>query len=288
MVCYSNELKTAWAGVPAELIQAKGAVSAEVAIALAEGIRRRVGSTFGVGITGIAGPGGGTEEKPVGTVHIALAHPGGVKERGVRFPGDRESIRFQASQVALDMVRIHFLYNGKQPPNSSLNMRLFVALEIPAAVRDNLAAQIKMLRDFSVQVADKRPRWVRPENLHVTLKFIGELSPAKFEGIRSALAAMHSDAPVHLHFRGLGFFPNEQYPRVLWAGVNASANLPSLAADIDSALGTHGVARETRAFSPHLTLARFEPPGLHEKLRAMIEQNSQHANSVRSRRANFI
>ncbi len=117
VVCYSNELKTAWAGVPAELIQAKGAVSAEVAVALAEGIRRRVGSTFGVGITGIAGPGGGTEEKPVGTVHIALAQAGSVKERSVRFPGDRESIRWQASQVALDMVRVHFLYNAKQPPN---------------------------------------------------------------------------------------------------------------------------------------------------------------------------
>jgi len=116
VVCYSNELKTAWAGVPPELIQTKGAVSPEVAVALAEGIRRRVGSTFGVGITGIAGPGGGSEEKPVGTVHIALAHAGGVKERGVRFPGDRESIRWQATQVALDMVRVHFLYNGKQPP----------------------------------------------------------------------------------------------------------------------------------------------------------------------------
>ena len=116
VVCYSNELKTAWAGVPAVLIEAKGAVSGEVAIALADGIRRRVGSTFGVGITGIAGPGGGSEEKPVGTVHIALSHAGGVKERGVRFPGDREGIRWQASQVALDMVRIHFLYNGKEPP----------------------------------------------------------------------------------------------------------------------------------------------------------------------------
>ena len=119
VVCYSNELKTAWVGVPAELIQAKGAVSGEVAVALADGIRRRVGSTFGVGITGIAGPGGGSEEKPVGTVHIALSHAGGVKERGVRFPGDREGIRWQASQVALDMVRIHFLYNGKEPATRS-------------------------------------------------------------------------------------------------------------------------------------------------------------------------
>jgi nicotinamide-nucleotide amidase len=112
VVCYSNERKTAWADVPPEMILAKGAVSSEVAVALADGIRRRVGSTIGIGITGVAGPGGGSEEKPVGTVHIAIAHSGGVKERGTRFPGDRESIRWQASQVALDMIRIHFLYNG--------------------------------------------------------------------------------------------------------------------------------------------------------------------------------
>jgi nicotinamide-nucleotide amidase len=117
VVSYSNELKTAWADVPAELIQAKGAVSSEVATAMAEGIRRHVGSTLGVGITGIAGPGGGSEEKPVGTVHVALSHAGGVKERGALFPGDREAIRWHASQLALDMVRIHFLYNGGEPPS---------------------------------------------------------------------------------------------------------------------------------------------------------------------------
>ncbi|HET8923276.1 MAG TPA: competence/damage-inducible protein A [Candidatus Acidoferrum sp.] len=116
VVCYSNELKTAWADVPQELIQSKGAVSSEVAVTLADGIRRRVGSTLGVGITGIAGPSGGSEEKPVGTVHIALSHAGGVKERGVRFPGDRDAVRWHASQLALDMVRIHFLYNGGEPP----------------------------------------------------------------------------------------------------------------------------------------------------------------------------
>jgi nicotinamide-nucleotide amidase len=116
VVCYSNELKTAWTDVPPEILKSKGAVSSEVAIALADGIRRRVGSTLGVGITGIAGPGGGSEEKPVGTVHVAIAHAGGVKERGVRFPGDREAIRWHAAQLALDMVRIHFLYNGGEPP----------------------------------------------------------------------------------------------------------------------------------------------------------------------------
>jgi nicotinamide-nucleotide amidase len=116
VVCYSNELKTAWADVPPEILKSKGAVSSEVAIALADGIRRRAGSTLGVGITGIAGPGGGSEEKPVGTVHVAISHAGSVKERGVLFPGDREVIRWHAAQLALDMVRIHFLYNGGEPP----------------------------------------------------------------------------------------------------------------------------------------------------------------------------
>jgi nicotinamide-nucleotide amidase len=119
VVCYSNERKTAWADVPPELIAAKGAVSPEVAAALADGIRRRVGSELGVGVTGIAGPGGGSEEKPVGTVHIALAHNAGIVERGVTLPGDRESIRWQASQLALDMLRVHFLYNGGEGKLSS-------------------------------------------------------------------------------------------------------------------------------------------------------------------------
>jgi nicotinamide-nucleotide amidase len=121
VVCYSNEMKTYWADVPTELIAAKGAVSAEVAIALAEGIRKRVRSTLGVGITGIAGPGGGSEEKPVGTVHIAVAGPGETKEKFVHLPGDREAIRFYASQLGLDMVRIHFLYNTPAQPRRVTN-----------------------------------------------------------------------------------------------------------------------------------------------------------------------
>jgi nicotinamide-nucleotide amidase len=121
VVCYSNEMKTAWADVPPELIATKGAVSSEVAIALAEGIRRHVRSTLGVGITGVAGPGGGSEEKPVGTVHIALVGPSGARERLVHLPGDRDAIRFYASQFALDMVRMHFLYNSLAQPRRVLS-----------------------------------------------------------------------------------------------------------------------------------------------------------------------
>jgi competence/damage-inducible protein CinA-like protein len=110
VVSYSNTLKSAWVDVPAEIIESRGAVSSEVAVALADGIRRRTGATLGVGITGVAGPTGGTPEKPVGTVHVAIADASGSKERGVHYPGERDRIRWQASQTALDLVRRYFLY----------------------------------------------------------------------------------------------------------------------------------------------------------------------------------
>jgi nicotinamide-nucleotide amidase len=112
VVCYSNELKSRLVGVPAEMIAAKGAVSSEVAVALADGIRKRTGATIGVGITGIAGPNGGTPEKPVGLVHIGVADERGAKEKRFQFPGDRERIRNFAALNALDMVRRHFLFSA--------------------------------------------------------------------------------------------------------------------------------------------------------------------------------
>ena len=112
VVCYSNELKTNLVGVPAELIKAKGAVSAEVALALAMGIRKQTGATIGIGITGIAGPGGGTPEKPVGLVHIALADKDGAKDMAHHFFGDRERIRQQAALTALDTVRRYFRFGA--------------------------------------------------------------------------------------------------------------------------------------------------------------------------------
>lgn len=105
IVCYSNEWKEQWLDVPSELLQLHGAVSRPVAEALAEGIRRRSGATFGVGITGIAGPTGGTEQKPVGLVYIALEGPRDTVVLEKRYFGEREIIRWQATQSALDLVR---------------------------------------------------------------------------------------------------------------------------------------------------------------------------------------
>jgi nicotinamide-nucleotide amidase len=104
-VVYSNRLKTEFAGVNPHLIAKHGAVSQEVAVALAEGIRERCGATVGVGITGIAGPGGGTDEKPVGLVYVAVADDDGTDWVEKRFPGDRAGVRFYASQQGLDLVR---------------------------------------------------------------------------------------------------------------------------------------------------------------------------------------
>jgi nicotinamide-nucleotide amidase len=104
-VCYSNDLKAKMCGVPPALIAEHGAVSRPVAQAMAEGIRRRAGAAIGVGVTGIAGPTGGTSEKPVGMVFIALADERGTQVREFRFPGNRERIRNWATQVALELIR---------------------------------------------------------------------------------------------------------------------------------------------------------------------------------------
>jgi 2'-5' RNA ligase len=153
-------------------------------------------------------------------------------------------------------------------------VRLFVALEIPAAVRDNLATMMDELRVPDATSSRNKARWVRVENLHVTLKFIGHVDARKLDAIRAALGDVRTGSAVELHFRGLGFFPNEKRPRVLWAGIEASPNLSPLAAEIEARLEKVGIARETREFAPHLTLARFDPPGVSERIRASARKNA--------------
>jgi len=105
VVVYSNELKTAFADVPPQMIEQYGAVSSEVAKALAEGIRKRTGATLGLGVTGVAGPGGATEAKPVGRVYIAVSDDQQTDSFERNFRGDRNRVREWASQLGLDLVR---------------------------------------------------------------------------------------------------------------------------------------------------------------------------------------
>jgi nicotinamide-nucleotide amidase len=117
VVTYSNELKTRLVGVPPALLAEHGAVSEPVARAMAAGVRQALGSDWGVGITGVAGPGGGGAEKPVGTVHLAVAGPGPgpgngdgeVEHRALRLPGDRDRVRRFSAQIALEMLRRRLL-----------------------------------------------------------------------------------------------------------------------------------------------------------------------------------
>jgi PncC family amidohydrolase len=105
VVCYSNESKVSWLGVPQSALDSFGAVSESVAEAMADGVRGRAGASLGIGVTGIAGPGGGTEAKPVGTVVIAVTTEHTRIVQTFRFPVGRARVRQCAAQMALDMAR---------------------------------------------------------------------------------------------------------------------------------------------------------------------------------------
>ena len=108
-VCYSNRAKVEWLGVPQSLIAEHGAVSEPVALAMAEGVRARAQVDVGVGVTGIAGPGGGTPEKPVGTVAIAVVAGDDTRVRTFQFVGEREQVKYQSAQASLNMLRLMLL-----------------------------------------------------------------------------------------------------------------------------------------------------------------------------------
>lgn len=105
VVAYANEVKVKLLGVDPETLAAQGAVSAQVAEQMAAGARDRLGATWGLSCTGIAGPDGGSADKPIGLVHLGIAGPDGVESREVRLPGDRPRIRMSAATIMLDMLR---------------------------------------------------------------------------------------------------------------------------------------------------------------------------------------
>jgi 2'-5' RNA ligase len=129
-------------------------------------------------------------------------------------------------------------------------MRLFVALDIDDSIRSRIARFLDGVREFASDV-----RWVRPESLHVTLKFIGEKSEDDAEKIKLALATIAGDT-FEMNFRGYGFFPGARAPRVFWVGCECGSKLTSLAATVDGALAQLGIPKEEHAFNAHLTLAR--------------------------------
>jgi len=129
-----------------------------------------------------------------------------------------------------------------------MNKRLFIAIDPPPEVRDQLTGLCCGLPDA---------RWTPPEQLHLTLCFIGEVDGATFLDIREALEQIQA-APFSLRLQGVGFFPPRGQPRVVWAGVEKSEPLMVLQRKITTRLFQLGVELENRKFSPHITLARLK------------------------------
>ena len=129
-------------------------------------------------------------------------------------------------------------------------MRLFIALDIDDAIRDRLTRFVEGVQNFAPDA-----RWMKPESLHVTLKFIGEQPDSAIDPIKRALATVATGTP-EICFRHYGFFPTVKSARVFWIGMEASPQLAALATAIDDQTAALGIPREDRPFSPHLTLAR--------------------------------
>src|SRR5579864_5693346 len=145
-------------------------------------------------------------------------------------------------------------------------MRLFCGIDLPEDVRERLERLLMHLRPAA------HLKWVPVYNLHLTLKFIGEWPEAKLPQLEAALRTIPKRPPIPMEMRGLGWYPNARNPRVFWAAVQDGDALPALAADIEAALESLGVAKETRAFTAHLTLARIKEPTPLEALRNAITQ----------------
>ncbi|MDP9263547.1 MAG: RNA 2',3'-cyclic phosphodiesterase, partial [Acidobacteriota bacterium] len=131
-------------------------------------------------------------------------------------------------------------------------MRLFVAIDIDEAIRERLARFLDGVRGFAPA---QEVRWVRPESLHLTLKFIGESGPERAQEIQRALGTVRAQT-TEFTFKGYGFFPSAKAPRVFWIGVQVGLNFSTLAGAVDHALAPFTTTRERQPYTPHLTLAR--------------------------------
>ena len=129
-------------------------------------------------------------------------------------------------------------------------MRIFIGIDLDPEVRARIARFLEGVQGFAPDA-----RWVRPESLHITLKFIGEQTPERVEAITERLRRVESGA-FEIRCAGYGFFPTARAPRVFWIGIQAGPQLAELAGTIDMAVAELGIPREDRPYSPHLTLAR--------------------------------
>ena len=144
-------------------------------------------------------------------------------------------------------------------------MRLFTAIDLPSEILLRLERLISALRPEALI------KWSPLDNLHVTTKFIGEWPEPRVPELHEVLGKIRRRQPFELELKGLGWFPNDRSPRVLWLGVEGGKELAGLAAETEDALAALGIAKEQREFSPHLTLARIKSPVPLANLRKRVE-----------------
>jgi RNA 2',3'-cyclic 3'-phosphodiesterase len=144
-------------------------------------------------------------------------------------------------------------------------MRAFIAIELPEELRNRLAQEQARFHDAAAD-----GRWTRPEGIHLTLKFLGEIPDQQVEQVKKALGEIGGFEPFRIHLKGFGFFPDALRPRVFYAGIDAPPQLAQLAAQVETALAPLGFPPDQRTFSPHLTLVRFKVHRQQPKLQGLL------------------
>ncbi len=145
-------------------------------------------------------------------------------------------------------------------------MRLFTAIDLPSEILLRLERLLIALRPEAFI------KWSPLDNLHITTKFIGEWPESRLEELHGALSALTRRDGFDIELKGLGWFPNEHSPRVLWAGIQGGSALAQLVHDTDELLAPLGIKKEDREFAPHLTLARIKNPVPLRRLRQKVQE----------------
>jgi RNA 2',3'-cyclic 3'-phosphodiesterase len=148
-------------------------------------------------------------------------------------------------------------------------MRAFIAIDLPENIRAALRRKQAVFRSGCPQAS-----WTRPEGIHLTLKFLDEISEAKVKEVSACLRTLGPLEKFVVAVKGFGFFPDAGRPRVFWVGVEAPPALPRRAERVDEAMQSLGFGRESRAFRPHLTLARFREQRAQPALQALLSQQA--------------